>query len=73
MSLILGKVFQALRAEGVGKVDVASDLHYSLQDLDEAIFGLVLTGFTGGGQRGVRQPNGPSNSPRAVATHALTT
>jgi Zn-dependent peptidase ImmA (M78 family)/DNA-binding XRE family transcriptional regulator len=58
MSLVLGKVFQALRAEGIGKVDVAGELHYSLEDLDEAIFGLVITGLTGGGQRADREPNG---------------
>lgn len=54
MSLVLGKVFQMLRNEGVVKADVARDLKYNPEDMDEAVFGLVVTGISGGGQRGPR-------------------
>jgi len=50
MSLILGKVFQILRSEGVTRADVARALSYNPEDLDEVIFGLVVTGLQGGGQ-----------------------
>jgi Zn-dependent peptidase ImmA (M78 family)/DNA-binding XRE family transcriptional regulator len=49
MSLILGKVFQFLRSDGSTKADVAHDLKCNLEDLDEVIFGLVVTGLQGGG------------------------
>jgi Zn-dependent peptidase ImmA (M78 family) len=49
MSLVLGKLFQALRAEGIAKADVARDLKFSLEDLDKLMFGLVMTGIQGGG------------------------
>lgn len=55
MSLILGKMFQALRAEGIARADVARDLNYNLEDLDKLIFGLMMTGLTGGGPSGNRK------------------
>ncbi len=48
MSLVLGKVFQSLRTDGVSKADVARDLHCNLDDLDNAIFRLVVTSIRGG-------------------------
>jgi hypothetical protein len=51
MSLVLRKVFQALRTEGISKVDVARDLNCNPEDLDKTIFGLVVTGLPGGGGR----------------------
>jgi Zn-dependent peptidase ImmA (M78 family) len=48
MSLIFGKVFQMLRSEGVTRADVARELKFSREDLDEVIFGLVVTGIQGG-------------------------
>ena len=55
MSLVLGKLFRALRAEGVAKADVARDLKYNLEDLDKLIFGLIVTGLRGGGPSGDRK------------------
>ena len=55
MSLILGKVFQMLRSEGVTKADVARELNYNVEDLDNVIFGLVMTGLRGGGPSSIRE------------------
>ncbi|GHF62387.1 transcriptional regulator [Streptomyces mashuensis] len=54
-SQVLGKVFSALRAEGVRPADVARDLQLHPADLSDLIFGLVVTGQDGGG-RGQNQP-----------------
>lgn len=51
MSLILGKVFQILRSEGITKGDVARDINFGAEDLDKVVFGLVVTSLAGGGQR----------------------
>jgi Zn-dependent peptidase ImmA (M78 family)/transcriptional regulator with XRE-family HTH domain len=48
MSVILRKVFHALRAEGISKADVARDLSCNLEDIDNTIFGLVVTALPGG-------------------------
>jgi Zn-dependent peptidase ImmA (M78 family)/DNA-binding XRE family transcriptional regulator len=48
MSLVLRKIFQSLRAEGLSKVDVARDLSLNPSDLDQTIFGLVVTVLPGG-------------------------
>lgn len=58
MSLVFGKVFQMLRRDGVTKSDVARDLKCNLEDLDQALFGLIVTGLQGGGQRSARAPKG---------------
>ncbi|MFD7513815.1 helix-turn-helix domain-containing protein [Streptomyces niveus] len=47
-SQVLGKVFTALRAEGTPPADVARDLQLRLADLNDLIFGLVVTGQDGG-------------------------
>lgn len=47
-SLLLGKVFGALRSDGVRKADVARELSLSDVDLDELVFGLVMTSLPGG-------------------------
>jgi Zn-dependent peptidase ImmA (M78 family)/DNA-binding XRE family transcriptional regulator len=60
MSLVLGKVFQLLRSEGVTKADVARDLKYYVEDLDKLIFGLMMTGLKGGGNGG---HTGPTKAP----------
>lgn len=49
-SQILDKVFRALKADGVTKSDVASELHLPLAELDKLIFRLVLTRIDGGGE-----------------------
>lgn len=57
MSLVFGKVLQILRNDGITKSDVARELKYNREDLDQAIFGLVITGLQGGGKRDVRDTN----------------
>lgn len=42
-SQVLQKVFAALREDGVSKADVAASLHVFQKDIDELVFGLVLT------------------------------
>jgi hypothetical protein len=51
-SQVLGKVFAALRREGVRPADVARDLHLRPADLNDLIFGLVVTSQEGGGRGG---------------------
>ncbi|HKB52203.1 MAG TPA: XRE family transcriptional regulator [Solirubrobacterales bacterium] len=46
-SQILEKVFRALRGENVSKASVAQTLHIPLQDLNDSVFGLVLTPIIG--------------------------
>ncbi|GAB2583645.1 XRE family transcriptional regulator [Streptomyces capparidis] len=48
-SQVLGKVFAALRAEGVRLADVADDLRWWPADLNDLIFELVVTAQGGGG------------------------
>jgi Zn-dependent peptidase ImmA (M78 family)/DNA-binding XRE family transcriptional regulator len=50
VSQILYKVFNALRAEGVTKHDVATELHVHPEDVDELVFGLALTSLEGDGR-----------------------
>ena len=42
-SQVLAKVFRALKSEGITKADVARELQISFEDLNDVIFGLVLT------------------------------
>ncbi|WP_329597897.1 ImmA/IrrE family metallo-endopeptidase [Streptomyces pseudovenezuelae] len=49
-SQVLGKVFTALRSEGTRPADVARDLHLRPADLNDLIFGLVVTAQDGDGQ-----------------------
>ncbi|MEV8095232.1 XRE family transcriptional regulator [Kitasatospora sp. NPDC085879] len=49
-SQVLAKVFGALRAEGVRLPDVACDLHLQVSDLNDLVFGLVVTAQDGGRQ-----------------------
>jgi Zn-dependent peptidase ImmA (M78 family)/DNA-binding XRE family transcriptional regulator len=49
-SQILGKVFAALREEGTVKTDIARDLRVHVDELDQLVFGLAITGLAGGGQ-----------------------
>jgi Zn-dependent peptidase ImmA (M78 family)/transcriptional regulator with XRE-family HTH domain len=52
-SQVLGKVFTALRGEGIRLADVAHDLHLRPADLNDLVFGLVVTAQDGGGRRTV--------------------
>jgi Zn-dependent peptidase ImmA (M78 family) len=49
-SQILAKVFAALRKEGVGKPQIAATLNVYAEDIDELVFGLALTGLSGGNE-----------------------
>jgi Zn-dependent peptidase ImmA (M78 family)/DNA-binding XRE family transcriptional regulator len=55
-SQVLAKVFSALRSEGVGKSDIANELHLSTEDLDQMVFGLVLAAVKHGLPQEIR-PN----------------
>ncbi len=46
-SQVLEKVFQALRSEGIGKRDVASQLDLEPEDLESLVFGLVMLHLEG--------------------------
>jgi len=48
-SQVLAKVFDALRAEGMSRATVAREMSITTQELNSAIFGLVLTPMTGVG------------------------
>lgn len=47
-SQVLGKVFAALRDEGTTKNDIAGALSVHVDELDQLVFGLALTAFSGG-------------------------
>src|SRR6266511_4151153 len=51
-SQVFTKVFSVLRAEGLSLAEVARDLHVSTVDLNEAVFGLVVTALEGGASGG---------------------
>ncbi|MDQ1017549.1 hypothetical protein QFZ43_004098 [Streptomyces afghaniensis] len=59
---MLGKVFAALRTEGTRPADVAGELHLRPTDLNDLIFGLVVTAQEGEGQRGGGGHNRPQLS-----------
>lgn len=44
-SQVLAKVFAALRSEGVTKADIASDLRIPVEEIEQLVFGLALTGL----------------------------
>ncbi|MEV5143463.1 XRE family transcriptional regulator [Streptomyces sp. NPDC052727] len=50
-SQVLAKVFTALRNEGTRRADVARELHLQPADLNDLIFGLVVTAHEGDGPR----------------------
>lgn len=53
-SLVLEKVFSALREEGLGKADVANQLSILPEEINELTFGLMLNALKGG--RGTDSP-----------------
>lgn len=59
MSLIIPKIFSALRAEGVGKADVAAQLHIVPDELDRLVFGLALTAVQGNTDGVATRPRNP--------------
>jgi len=58
-SQVLQKVFAALRDESVFKTNIASELCVPVEEIDQLVFGLALTGLTGGGRasRAIRPPH----------------
>ena len=52
-SQVLEKVFQVLREDKITKASIAQELRIPLQDLNESVFGLVLTQVQGGATRRV--------------------
>jgi Zn-dependent peptidase ImmA (M78 family)/DNA-binding XRE family transcriptional regulator len=60
-SQILGKVFSALRAEGMNRADIAAALGVNPYDLDDLIFGLAMTAIDGGQESDIQ--NEPANKP----------
>lgn len=48
-SQVLGKVFRALRDEGMSQIDIAHALELPVSELRKMVFGLVMTGIEGKG------------------------
>ena len=48
-SLVMQKVFQGLRDEGIGRAEVADALSIGLEELEQLIFNLVMRHLPGGG------------------------
>jgi Zn-dependent peptidase ImmA (M78 family) len=59
-SQVLAKVFQALRADGVGKARIAEDLDIAEADLDAMVFGLTMVAVKGGRPERPRSPGATS-------------
>lgn len=55
ISRLLQKVFSALRGEGINRGNIAQDLAISVEEVNELVFGLALTGVSNGDRR---FPNG---------------
>lgn len=51
-SQILAKVFSALREEKVSKREIAAELNVHAEEIEQLVFGLALTGVTGGSLTG---------------------
>ena len=51
-SQLLEKVLRSLRSEGAGPADIARDLHITINDLNDLVFGLVMTAIEGDGNGG---------------------
>jgi len=61
-SQVLEKVFRALRNDKITKASVARELHIPIRDLNDSVFGLVLTPLQGG----ARRTTGATGNLRAV-------
>jgi Zn-dependent peptidase ImmA (M78 family)/DNA-binding XRE family transcriptional regulator len=59
-SQVLEKVFRSLRSDKITKASIAHELRIPLQDLNDSVFGLVLTPLEGGDAGGARMaPTAP--------------
>lgn len=63
-SQLLDKVFDALRAEGVGKSDIAKELRLTSYEIDELTYGLLKVGSVPDRSPGMRIPL--TNAARAI-------
>lgn len=66
-SQMLQKVFAALRDESISKGDIASELCVPVEELNQLVFGLALTGLSGG--RGGIARTGKPPQLRVVSSH----
>lgn len=58
MSMVFQKIFAALREDGLNRSDIAKALSVHVNELDELVFGLVLTVLSGDAQ-GLTKPRRP--------------
>lgn len=65
-SQVLEKVFRALRDDKITKAAIAHELCIPLQDLNDSVFGLVLTQLQGGGAGGPSSDQANSSRLRVV-------
>lgn len=52
-SQVLQKVFVALRNEGLGKSDIASEIHVNKEEINQLVFGLILNSVKSGNVSGI--------------------
>ena len=65
-SLVLDKIFKALREKGITKFDVANELHIGVGEIDALTFNLMLNLLNGGAKNGNQVPNKKRASLRLV-------
>ncbi len=49
-SQLLDKIFRLLRKRGIGRADIATELHIGTDDINDYIFGLTMTAVDGSGE-----------------------
>src|SRR5262249_11996155 len=47
ISQLLDKIFRLLRKRGIGRADIAAELHIGTNDINDYIFGLTMTAVDG--------------------------
>jgi Zn-dependent peptidase ImmA (M78 family)/transcriptional regulator with XRE-family HTH domain len=72
-SQLLYKVFSSLRKRGISRTEVASDLRIEVNDLNDYVFGLVMTAVDGAESSGHRASHRPISTParRGTSNHLL--
>lgn len=66
-SQVLAKIFSVLRGEGVTKLDIADALNVHVEELDQLVFGLALTGLSSRNRVAVTSTRRPQL--RVVSSH----
>ena len=56
-SQVLGKVLAGLRDEGISKAEIAGELHVTVGELDDLVFGLAVTGVQGSQLQSAKKGN----------------